>query len=364
MLSTAKDMTNKQLMSDDPIRAETGVNAVRLWLLLIALLVYAMILVGGATRLTDSGLSITEWKPVTGALPPLSDSDWVSEFEKYRADTAEYRLQNHGMSMEEFKFIYWWEWGHRLLGRIVGVAFLFPFLAFWALGWTTPRLRKRLCALFLLGGLQGAIGWWMVASGVGDTDRVDVAAYRLMTHFSLALIIICGCVWVWLEMGKDTSQPDDRKARPWAVALLLLCFLQMLMGALVAGLDAGRDYTDWPLMGGEIVPQLYWRPELGLANLIENSATAQFNHRLMAYIMLGFAYFVAWKQRGREQGRFTLFAAVLSLQAALGIVTLFYAVPLELGLMHQALGTIVLLLSVVLVWRTSAPVHSEVPSVS
>ena len=161
---------------DNAITPERGAGWVRAWLLLIALMVYAMILVGGATRLTDSGLSITEWKPITGAIPPLSADHWAEEFQKYREYTAEYQLQNKGMSLEEFKFIYWWEWGHRLLGRLIGVVFILPFLVFWAMGFTTPKLRLRLWGLFALGGLQGFIGWWMVSSGVGDTTRLDVCA--------------------------------------------------------------------------------------------------------------------------------------------------------------------------------------------
>ena len=328
-----------------------GVGAVRIWLLVIAALVYAMILVGGATRLTDSGLSITEWKPVTGALPPLNADHWASEFQKYKDQTAEYKLQNAGMSMEEFQFIYYWEWGHRLLGRLVGIVFLIPFLVFWVTGRTTPKLRLRLWGLFALGGLQGAIGWWMVSSGVGDTQLTDVAAYRLMVHFSLALLIICAAFWVWLELGE--RKQSDGQGHKLAIAILVLVALQMMFGALVAGLDAGRTYTDWPLMDGDFVPRGYW-DDKGVRNFFENVATTQFNHRIFAYLIVGMSIWAAWKMRTASHHIFLWVAGVALAQTGLGIVTLLNAAPLSLGLIHQALGTALLLASVYAVWRTRA----------
>ena len=336
------------------IRPEHGAGAVRAWLLVIAALVYAMILVGGVTRLTDSGLSITEWKPVTGAIPPLNGEDWASEFEKYKTQTDEYKLQNKGMSLSEFKFIYYWEWGHRLLGRLVGVVFLIPFLAFWAMGYTTPKLRRRLWALFALGGLQGFIGWWMVSSGVGDTSRVDVAPYRLMTHFSLALLIIGGCVWTWLSLREQPRFIDDNRSRRWAIALLVVASLQMMLGALVAGLDAGRTYTDWPLMDGSIVPQAFWDGSLGLRNFVENVATTQFNHRIFAYILLGLSIYTAFKFTRAAGGWYKRTAHAVAGQSVLGVITLNFGAPLWLGLAHQALGTVVFLSTVILVWNCSA----------
>ncbi|MFC7290757.1 COX15/CtaA family protein [Hirschia litorea] len=336
------------------IRPAKGANAVGIWLLIVAAMVYAMILVGGATRLTDSGLSITEWKPITGALPPMNAEDWASEFDKYRSHTAEYKLQNKGMELHEFKNIYWWEWGHRLLGRLVGVVFLIPFLVFWALGWTTPRLRRRLWALFALGGLQGFIGWWMVSSGVGETNRVDVAPYRLMTHFSLALLIIGGCVWTWLSLREKPRFIDDNRARNWAAILLATASLQMMLGALVAGLDAGRTYTDWPLMDGAVIPQAYWDGALGVRNFFENVATVQFNHRFVAYCLLGLSLYAAFKFSRAANGWFKKTAHGVAGQSVLGVVTLVFGAPLGLGLLHQALGTIVLLSTVILFWQCSA----------
>ncbi|ACT59568.1 COX15/CtaA family protein [Hirschia baltica] len=335
------------------IRPQKGANAVRIWLLIIAAMVYAMILVGGATRLTDSGLSITEWKPVTGALPPMNSEHWAAEFEKYKTQTDEYKLQNVGMELSEFKYIYWWEWSHRLLGRLVGVVFLLPFLAFWALGYTTPKLRRRLWALFALGGLQGFIGWWMVSSGVGETSRVDVAPYRLMTHFSLALLIIGGCVWTWFSMRERPRFIDDNRSQKWAIILLVAASLQMMLGALVAGLDAGRTYTDWPMMDGSVVPAGYWVSELGLRNFFENVATVQFNHRVMAYILLGLSVYAAFKFPRAAGGWFKRTAHAVAGQSVLGVVTLLFGAPIGLGLFHQALGTIVLLSTVILVWQCS-----------
>ena len=173
----------------------------RRWLIILALLVYAMILVGGATRLTDSGLSITEWKPISGALPPLSEQHWIELFDLYK-DTAEFKFQNSAMSMSEFQFIYWWEWGHRLLGRFVGLVAVIGFVVFWRFGWLKAGWGWKFGLLIVLGGLQGAIGWWMVASGIGETTRIDVAPYRLMTHFCLALLIIGVIAWFWMQLGR------------------------------------------------------------------------------------------------------------------------------------------------------------------
>lgn len=280
----------------------------------------------------------------------MNADDWQSEFSKYQSMTAEYRLQNKGMSLNEFKSIYWWEWGHRLLGRLVGVVFLLPFLTFWALGWTTARLRRRLWALFVLGGLQGAIGWWMVSSGVGDTHRTDVAAYRLMTHFSLALFIIGLSVWVWLELGHRQGDTSSKASRHWSLLLLVLISIQMMFGALVAGLDAGRTYTDWPLMNGHFIPRYYW-DEGGLHNLIENAATTQFNHRTLAYVILVLCLIAGWRHARAAGGWFKWLAIGVVAQSVLGIVTLINAAPLHLGLSHQALGTIVLIISIVITKR-------------
>ncbi len=331
-----------------------GRSVIRGWLLLLAAMVYAMILIGGATRLTDSGLSITEWAPLHGALPPLNATDWQAEFAKYR-ETAEYRFQNAGMSLSEFQYIYWWEWGHRQFGRMIGLVAIGGLAAFAILRWARAPLMFRLLGLVALGGLQGLIGWWMVASGIGsETARLDVAPYRLATHFSLALLII-GCVaWLWMELGPHLRARTCRALRWAAIALLGLVTLQMAGGALVAGLDAGRSYTDWPLMAGELFPQNYIDPGLGLRSLFEGREATQFNHRTLAYLLLAGAWASVYAARRTHlAGSFLLLAAMVSLQAVWGILTLVRAAPLELALIHQGLGVVVFLVSVRLVWRAS-----------
>lgn len=333
---------------------DRGRRAIRAWLVLLGLLVYAMILVGGATRLTDSGLSITEWEPIRGTLPPLSDAAWQEAFAKYR-ETAEYRTQNMGMSLAEFQFIYAWEWGHRLLGRAIGLVAAGGLLVFALKRWLDRRLGFRLLALFALGGLQGVIGWWMVASGLGDTARVDVAPYRLMTHFSLALLILGWIAWTWLDLAPAAAHaPAGRAARRGALVLLALVALQMAAGALVAGLDAGRSYNDWPLMHGEFFPADYWRSGYGLRNPFENRANVQFNHRILAYLLLALSLGLAFAFRRSVMRRsFAALAGLITLQAAWGIYTLVAVAPLGIALIHQALGVIVLLSAVWAGWRAN-----------
>lgn len=328
-----------------------GVGLVRTWLLLIALMVYLMILVGGATRLTDSGLSITEWQPLLGAIPPMSDADWQEAFHKYQTMTAQAQILNAGMDVEAFKGIYWWEWSHRQLGRTIGVVFAIPFLFFWLTGRTTKKLMPHLLALFVLGGLQGAIGWWMVASGV-NSELTSVAPYRLMTHFCLALLIIAYCFWLWLELGA-TRRETPVSAKPWVNAIIWIVGIQMALGALVAGLDAGRGYTDWPLMSGKLIPDTLWSLDPFWRNFFENEATTQFLHRLTAYGLLGVALWCAWRFRASHWSLFGLLGVLVTAQAALGIATLMHAAPLDMSLTHQALGVVVLLAATRLVWTVS-----------
>ena len=335
-----------------PLAPAKGVRLVRAWLLLIALMVYLMILVGGATRLTDSGLSITEWQPLLGAIPPMSDADWQEAFHKYQTMTAQAQVLNAGMDIEAFKGIYWWEWGHRQLGRTIGVVFLIPFLFFWLKGRTTKKLMPHLIGLFVLGGLQGAIGWWMVASGV-NSELTSVAPYRLMTHFCLALLIIAYCFWLWLELGA-TRREAPASAKPWANVIIWVVGIQMALGALVAGLDAGRGYTDWPLMSGKVIPETLWALDPFWRNFFENEATTQFLHRLTAYGLLGVAGWCAWRYRATHWSLFALFGGLVVAQAVLGIATLMRAAPLDMSLTHQALGVVVLLAATRLVWTARA----------
>ncbi len=335
------------------VKSSSAANWIRLWLIIMGLMVYAMILIGGATRLTDSGLSITEWDPISGALPPMSAEAWQVEFLKYQ-ETAEYRLQNEGMSLGAFKQIFWWEWGHRLFGRLIGLVAVLGFGVFALRKWLDRPLAVRLIVLIGLGGLQGAIGWWMVSSGIGETTRVDVAPYRLMTHFMLALLIIGYIGWLWLDLGSRTRSVAPLLQVRFAQALLVLVFVQMAAGALVAGLDAGRTYTDWPLMAGELVPGGYIENGLGIRSFFEGRAATQFNHRLLAYVIWGVSLFCAWKFAPSELGKsFLVLAGLVTLQAVWGILTLMNAAPMSLALVHQGLGVVVTLAAVRLVWLTS-----------
>jgi heme a synthase len=331
--------------------SDTG--AIRLWLYAIAALVLAMVLVGGATRLTESGLSITEWKPVMGVLPPFSEPAWQDAFDKYQA-IPQYRELNHGMTLADFKTIYWWEWTHRLLGRLIGAAFLLPFLWFLWQGSVAPSLRPRLWGIFALGALQGVVGWWMVASGLAD--RVEVSQYRLATHLILAALIYVAIVWTARRLREAAAAPVPGRLRAGAIGLLVLVLAQIYLGALVAGLRAGYAYNTWPLIDGALLPQTaqlffvtpVWR------NVFENILTVQFDHRMLAYAVLLVALLHAIdavrgaKEPAVRTGALIVFATV-ALQVGLGVATLLLVVPLPLALLHQAMAMLVL---------TAATVHA------
>jgi heme a synthase len=343
--------------------APQHVGAIRLWLLAIAALLVAMVLVGGATRLTESGLSIVEWQPVTGTLPPLSAAQWEAEFGKYRA-TPQYRHLNAGMSLDEFKVIYRWEWAHRLLGRVIGAAFLLPFLFFLWRGSLTPRLRTRLWAIFALGALQGAVGWWMVASGL--VNRVEVSQYRLATHLLLACAIFAAIVWTLQSLSPRTTGVSAR-LRWSAAGLLILVLTQIYLGALVAGLRAGLIYNTWPLIDGTLIPgtgSLFastpaWR------NLFENPLTVQFDHRMVAYALWALTVLhvvdAARSRSGRALSSASALAAAVTVQAALGILALVYVAPLALALAHQGMAIVVLTLAVVHAQRLAPPAYVARP---
>jgi cytochrome c oxidase assembly protein subunit 15 len=314
-------------------------SLVAAWLFVIAALVAVMIIIGGATRLTDSGLSIVEWRPISGALPPLSEADWQSELQKYRS-TTEYQVQNRGMSLDEFKIIYWWEWGHRNLGRLIGVVFAIPFLVFLSQG----RLRGRVLPvsiLFALGGLQGFIGWWMVESGL--SGRLDVASYRLMTHLGVAFVILAGAVYLALDaLGWPRGAGRLGAPRWTGIAFVGLLFVQILLGALIAGARAGPAYADWPTIGGQVFPATYADLQPLWRNFFENHAALHFNHRTLGYVVAGCALALAWAGLRRGVGpvrRAALWVGVLALaQMILGIVTVVQASPLDLSLAHQGLA--------------------------
>jgi len=336
-------------MIDSTRRGSRG--AVRAWLALLFVLVVTMIAVGGLTRLTDSGLSITEWRPVTGALPPMSAAEWQTEFDKYRA-IPEYQLQNRGMSMAEFKFIYWWEWGHRQLGRFIGLVWAAGFVGFWVTGRIPPGWTGRLLLLGALGGLQGAIGWWMVASGLVG-DRVDVASYRLATHLGLAFVILGLIAWYVMQLSRPEAalmqarRSGERRLFALGTGMMHFAFLQILLGALVAGIDAGRSFPTWPLMGeGFFPPDPFYVPG-GAAwqAFFENPGLVQFMHRMAGYLLFAFGIFV-WLKGRRSANRatrsaFHAMAAMLVVQMVLGVYTVIHAAPLELGLAHQ-LGAVIL----------------------
>ncbi len=319
-------------------------RAIRLWLMGLFALVCAMIVVGGMTRLTDSGLSITEWRPVVGAIPPLSAEMWAEEFDKYR-QIDQYALLNQDMSLAEFKVIYWWEWGHRQLGRVIGLVWALGFVAFWASGRIPTGWTPRLLALGALGGLQGAIGWWMVASGLAD-GMVAVASYRLATHLGLAFVILGLIAWYTFLLNRPAAELlAARRAREDGLvaltgALVVASFGQIILGALVAGIDAGRGYTDWPLMNGAVVPTDIAALEPAWRNLFENPATTQFLHRVAGYLLAAFGAVVWWRGRrsahGPTRAAFNTMAVVLLAQVVLGVITVLYAAPWQLGIAHQA----------------------------
>jgi cytochrome c oxidase assembly protein subunit 15 len=349
--------------------AARGAAAVRLWLWILAALVVAMVAVGGATRLTGSGLSITEWKPVTGAVPPLSAEAWAAEFERYR-QTPQYELLNRGMSLAEFKAIYAWEWGHRQLGRLIGLAFFVPLAWFWFRGAVSARLSVALLGLGALGGLQAAVGWIMVASGL-EPGMVAVAPVKLTLHLLLASAILAGLVWIATGLSVRRDATAERLAANGAVrsapaALLALVFLQIALGGLVAGSKAGWTYNTWPLMDGALVPPVsaLFAGATWAENLFGNVALIQWNHRLGAYLLVGFAVWQALALRRSLPGapatrRAGVLAGLVLAQAALGVVTLVLVVPLWAGLAHQVLAMAVLAMAVVHLRLSRAPAYTD-----
>jgi cytochrome c oxidase assembly protein subunit 15 len=331
-------------------RQASQTRAIRWWLLGVAALIAIMVLVGGATRLTESGLSIVEWKPVSGALPPLNQEQWTQAFDAYKT-IPQYRELNAGMDLSEFKQIFWWEWSHRLLGRVIGIAYLLPFLWFLWRGAMSADLRRRLWLIFGLGALQGAVGWWMVASGL--SQRIEVSHYRLATHLVLALLIFAGIVWTLRRLAERPPPVASPRLKITGFALLALTFVQLYLGALVAGLRAGKVYNTWPDIDGALIPSAarlffdspWWR------NLFDNTLTVQFEHRMTAYALFALAILHlidAVRSRAGTaavKGAVWLVAAI-TVQATLGILTLLNQVPIDLALTHQAVAIVVLTLAV------------------
>lgn len=327
---------------------------VALWLFVVAALVVAMVVVGGATRLTGSGLSITEWRPVTGAIPPLSDAAWQAEFAKYKT-IPQYRELNQGMGLAGFQAIYWWEWAHRLLGRLVGLVFAIPFVVFLLRRQIPKRLVWRCWAMFGLGALQGVIGWWMVSSGLAD--RVSVAPERLTVHLGLALLLFILLFWTALDAW--SGQPRQQSVTRWrrgSLIFLAAAFAQGLLGALVAGTDAGFVYQDFPTMGGQLIPPDYGGASLW-ATIAHDQASVQFHHRLGAYALLIGAIVMAVMARrayylaGQARALAVLAAVAVTIQALIGIATLTSGVPVWLGVLHQLGAVLVLMVATAFAWR-------------
>ncbi|MGH1572283.1 COX15/CtaA family protein [Methylobacterium sp. P31] len=331
--------------------ADRRSGAVRAWLYVVAALVVAMVAVGGATRLTGSGLSITEWRPVAGAIPPLSEADWAAEFAKYK-DTPQYNILNQGMGLSSFMVLYAWEWGHRLLGRLIGLVFFLPLIVFWWQGRISRRLRFGLLGLGVLGGLQGAIGWIMVASGL-QPGMTAVAPLKLALHLTTASLILAGLVWLAAGERGGVLAPAPTRIRATALALPILVLVQIFLGGLVAGSHAGVVYNTWPTMDGDLVPPMgsLFAISPWIENFIDNHALVQFDHRLTAYlvVIVAFLHAIDARRAGTSgaAGRAGGVAALALAQAGLGIATLLLAVPLWAALAHQVLAMAVLTMATV-----------------
>jgi len=325
-------------MSYTEAQTRNGDRAVAAWLLVCCALVFAIVVVGGITRLTHSGLSIVEWQPIVGALPPLDEAGWQETFGKYK-QTPQYRLVNPGMSLDGFKSIFWWEYIHRLLGRLIGAAFLLPLLWFALRGRIARALAWKFAAIFGLGALQGALGWYMVQSGLVDNPRVS--QFRLTAHLGIAFLIYAAMLWIVFDLLFTRAGPVSRRLRRFAFALAALTFVMVLSGGLVAGTRAGLAYNTFPLMNGRFVPPEIFALEPWYLNFSNNISTVQFDHRLIAWLL---AFLVPWfwlrvrREAAPRRARLAadLLLGALALQIALGIATLLLAVPVPLAAAHQA----------------------------
>lgn len=337
--------------SANAAESEGARRGIRRWLLFLILLSFGMVLVGGATRLTESGLSITEWNLVTGTFPPLTAEAWQSEFNLYR-QSSQYGLLNEGMSFQSFKTIYWWEWAHRELGRFIGLVYIAGFL--WFVGRRAVPLRAAvaLAGMGLLLGLQGVVGWIMVASGL-EPGMKAVAPLKLTLHLTLASLFFAALVALYVRLGDARPEPATRGQRLGAWALVALAVMQIALGGLVAGHDAGLTYNTWPLMDGRLIPNGLALLEPLWLNAVGNITTVQFNHRLGAYVLAAaiLAYAVATRRRGRlVLARALLLSILVLAQLVIGVLTLVGVVPIGLALMHQAMAMILLF---VLTWNAS-----------
>jgi cytochrome c oxidase assembly protein subunit 15 len=353
-------ISNKKTSS---LKSVSNSKYCRVWLIILLVLIVCMVVVGGMTRLTDSGLSIVEWKPVTGILLPLSNAKWVVEFEKYKV-TPEFLLVNMEMTLDAFKTIYLWEWGHRQLGRVIGLVWFVGF--FWLLitrnipdGW-----KGKFFIIGVLIGFQGLVGWWMVYSGL-MAEMTDVASYRLATHLGMAFCIVGLILWFILLLERKAEalmlgrRNRDKTLSIYMNIFLIALFFQIILGALVAGIDAGTAYTDWPFMAGEIFPSDYLAFDGFLGNFLENPAAVQFNHRVSAYA-LTLIGILTWLKSRKSPIKFlrnchSFLLLVLSSQVVLGIVTVIYGAPYQIAILHQLLGLVLWLVSVWVRFETLFP---------
>ena len=354
-------MTAANALIDHPVqsdldRIDANRRLVRRWLGVVLFVLFALVLVGGATRLTESGLSITEWKPIHGAIPPLTAEEWQEEFALYQR-IPQYEQINKGMTIDEFKTIFWWEWAHRLLARGIGLVFALPLAVFWLTGRIERRIRWPLVGLLALGGFQGFIGWWMVSSGLAD--RVSVSQYRLATHLTIACLIFAGSVWIMRGLSPHSRDPAPTgRSRRMAAIIACMAIFQIYLGALVAGLDAGLTYNTWPLMDGALVPGGLFVQQPWWINLFENPKTVQFVHRIGAYVLFALVlmHMIASLRAAPETTharRSVLLFGLVSLQALIGIATLVWQVPLSWALAHQG-GALVVLGFAIAHWRAFA----------
>ncbi|MBD9371826.1 COX15/CtaA family protein [Rhizobium sp. ARZ01] len=350
---TSTDGAIERQLASDIDRIDRNRRMVRIWLAVVLLTLSALVLVGGATRLTGSGLSITEWKPIHGVIPPLNEAEWQEEFELYKR-IPQFEQLNSDMTVESFKSIFWWEWAHRLLARSIGLVFALPLAFFWVTGRIERRLRWPLVGLLALGGFQGFIGWWMVSSGLAE--RVSVSQYRLAAHLTIACLIFAACMWIMRALAPHSGEPaPTERSKGMAALIACMALFQIYLGALVAGLHAGLTYNTWPLMDGAIVPGDLFVQNPWWINLFENPKTVQFAHRCGAYVLwaLALVHMVVSLRAAPDATharRTVLLFALISLQALIGILTLIWQVPLGWALAHQG-GALVVLGFAIAHWR-------------
>jgi cytochrome c oxidase assembly protein subunit 15 len=351
-------MASQQSVSNSQARA------VRLWLFAAAAMIVLTLIVGGATRLTESGLSIVEWKPITGVVPPLSQQAWQAEFDGYKA-IPQYRALNRGMTLSQFKVIYWWEWTHRLLARTTGAVFLLPFLLFLWRGAIPPPLRARLWIIFGAGACLGVVGWWMVSSGLSG-KLTSVSQYRLAFHLTLAGAVYAAVLWTSQQVLPRPPIASSARVRNGALLIAALVLVQIYLGALVAGLDAGMAYNTWPDIDGGLIPAAsrLWFETPWWRNLFENVLTVQFDHRMLGYtiwVLAGLHAIDARQARQQGGGAVLLWLAV-TLQATLGVLTLIWVVPIGFAMAHQAMAIVVLSIAVIHAERLRHRAETRLPA--